>query len=364
MKFEIKNVKIIKKLKNGKKMDKEFRNFIEEISKKTNNEIGVYDESGNYLYGKNEKTISAINFADVFVDCPENKTYFKLKYKNKTYIAEIDGSDSEAQGFAYLIAKLSETSYGQEKTLTKDEFYRKLLLGNFTYYEISKYMKEYVLSDREVFSMLITCPSGREEEIIEVLNSYTQDENDHIIRIEEGKLVLIKFIDEEVEEYRSVKEYGEFLYQSINEITGIHAGVYIGSTVKSVSDIGTSFSQAVIAERIGKEFYINGHVHFYKEYSLIEMLEELPKNKLNEYLSILSDPMAKEVFEDKEMLITAEEFLENSLNISETSRKMYLHRNTLTYRLDKIEKTTGLDLRKFSDALTFRIIMILSKLVG
>ena len=75
------------------------------------------------------------------------------------------------------------------------------------------------------------------------------------------------------------------------------------------------------------------------------------------------DPAAREIFSDSEMTDTAEEFLENSLNVSETSRKLYLHRNTLTYRLDKIEKSTGLNIRRFSDAVIFRLITILSKLV-
>ena len=93
------------------------------------------------------------------------------------------------------------------------------------------------------------------------------------------------------------------------------------------------------------------------------MLEDLPKYKLNEYLDSLMDFSTKEIFLDEEITSTAEEFIENSLNISETSRKLYLHRNTLTYRLDKIEKETGLNVRKFNDAVTFRLITILSKLV-
>ncbi|MBO7149420.1 MAG: helix-turn-helix domain-containing protein [Clostridia bacterium] len=96
---------------------------------------------------------------------------------------------------------------------------------------------------------------------------------------------------------------------------------------------------------------------------LAKMLEDMPKYKLNEYLETLMDSTAKEIFDDQEMIITAEEFLENSLNVSETSRKLYLHRNTLIYRLDKIEKATGLNIRKFSDAITFRLITILSRLV-
>ena len=92
------------------------------------------------------------------------------------------------------------------------------------------------------------------------------------------------------------------------------------------------------------------------------MLEDLPKFTRGEYLETLMDSGAREIFDDEEMVNTAEEFLENSLNVSETSRKLYLHRNTLTYRLDKIERATGLNIRKFSDAVTFRLITVLSKL--
>ena len=114
---------------------------------------------------------------------------------------------------------------------------------------------------------------------------------------------------------------------------------------------------------MNKSLGSKGRVHSFKEYVLIKMLEDLPKHKLNEYLELLMDERAREIFDDDEMTSTAEEFLENNLNVSETSRKIYLHRNTLMYRLDKIEKATGLNIRKFSDAVTFRFITILSKLV-
>jgi carbohydrate diacid regulator len=109
---------------------------------------------------------------------------------------------------------------------------------------------------------------------------------------------------------------------------------------------------------------LGGKVHSYKDYVLIKILEDVPKAKLNEYLQVLLDSPSKEIFESKEMMSTAEEFLENSLNVSETSRKLFLHRNTLTYRLDKIQSVTGLDIRNFSDALTFRLISILAKQVN
>ena len=83
-----------------------------------------------------------------------------------------------------------------------------------------------------------------------------------------------------------------------------------------------------------------------------------------QYLAEMSDERFKEIFEDEEMLATAEAFLQSSLNVSETSRNLYMHRNTLLYRLDKIEKATGLNIRQFSDAVSFRVLTVIHRLLG
>ena len=97
---------------------------------------------------------------------------------------------------------------------------------------------------------------------------------------------------------------------------------------------------------------------------LVKMLEDVPESKLMEYLGEMTDEGARDIFEDAEMVNTAEEFLQSSLNVSETSRKLYMHRNTLLYRLDKIEKATGLNIRQFPDAVSFRVLTILYRLLG
>jgi carbohydrate diacid regulator len=61
---------------------------------------------------------------------------------------------------------------------------------------------------------------------------------------------------------------------------------------------------------------------------------------------------------DDETMVTIQKFFENSLNISETARQLYIHRNTLVYRLERLEKMIGLDIRKFEDAMTFKIAMM------
>ena len=137
----------------------------------------------------------------------------------------------------------------------------------------------------------------------------------------------------------------------------------MGGTFRHFEDISVSYQQASAALRMSITFNSKGNVHSYREFMLIRMLEDVSEAKLSEYLSVLLEGDARELLKDEDMVNTAEEFLENSLNVSETSRNLYMHRNTLMYRLDKIERVTGLNLRKFSDAVTFRIITILNKLV-
>ena len=106
---------------------------------------------------------------------------------------------------------------------------------------------------------------------------------------------------------------------------------------------------------------VYGSASNYIDERYIKLTEEISQIKLSELLSAITTPESKEVLNDEELLETAENFLSNDLNVSETSRVINVHRNTLMYRLDKIEKITGLDIRKFNDALDFRLISILYK---
>ena len=133
----------------------------------------------------------------------------------------------------------------------------------------------------------------------------------------------------------------------------------VGSQEKSLFEAGNSYEQSVSALKMGRQSNPRSHIHSYKEYIMVRMIEEIPDNVLQQYLDVLLDSSAKDILSDSDMMNTAEEFLNNSLNISETSRHLYMHRNTLMYRLDKIERCMGLNIRKFSDAVTFRIIMVL-----
>ena len=134
--------------------------------------------------------------------------------------------------------------------------------------------------------------------------------------------------------------------------------------MRDLKDIAHSYARAEHAIRYADLFEERGNVHSYREFILLKMLEDIPESKLDTYFSEFADENFKEIFEDEEMLSTAEEFLRSNLNVSETSRNLYVHRNTLLYRLDKMERATGLNIRSFSDAVSFRVLTVIQRLLG
>jgi carbohydrate diacid regulator len=344
-------------------MDGEIKSFIEELAIKTGVEVSVYDLTGKYLAGKSgEKSVPA-EFSGVEQSLEAGKTLFFVKCKGKKYICALDGDGEVEKKYAYLVKELIENAFYKDAGMSKADFYKAVLVGETTASQTARYMKKFAVKDCSAFVMLINLASGKKADVLGVLESYGEEGRDFAVDIGDEQLAFVKFLEEEAEEYQSANEYAEFLMQSIYEETGVSVKIAIGGTVKSLVDLSLSYSQAIATFRMVNAVSSKGEIHSFKEFVLIKMLEDLPKYKLNEYLETLLDYSARDIFTDDEMINTAEEFLQNSLNLSETSRKLYLHRNTLTYRLDKIEKETGLNIRKFSDAVTFRLITILSKLI-
>lgn len=344
-------------------MDADIKVFIGSIKDKTGINFSVYKHNGEFVGGNGVvyQNIPKIVHG-IVVDAENDRTLFPISYKSKNFIGCLDGANQEQKNYAYLIGELAENSFFKESGLSKVDFFKAILFGDANHSQISRYMKKYGIKDVPSFVLLVGVESEHVDDIKDVLTTCAE-ENDLVVKIDDEQLAFVKLLKNENGDYQSPTDFAEFVKQSVYEEIGASVKIAIGGVVKTISDLSASFSQAVSAFRMYSVLNPKGDIHSYKDYVLIKMLEDLPKYKLNENLELLMDTDAKEIFNDEEMLNTAEEFLENSLNTSETSRKLYLHRNTLIYRLDKIEKATGLNIRKFSDAITFRLITILSRLV-
>ncbi|MBR2441667.1 MAG: helix-turn-helix domain-containing protein [Clostridia bacterium] len=289
-------------------------------------------------------------------------TYFRFLHKGTAHIGVLTGAGEEENNYALLLPAYIEGFAERETELSKTEHLKRILFGECSSMSVYKYATKYSVRKSACFVIALYIPKLMDEAIA-LLEQYGGNSLDTALQTGENTCVLVKFVNEAAEGDESSVNYAEFLVQSLKEELGIDAVAGVGKTVKELKDVALSYSSAENALRYADVFELQGSVHSYREFLLVKMIEDIPESKLAEYLSELSGEGAKEVFEDEEMLATAESFLQSSLNVSETSRNLYMHRNTLLYRLDKIERATGLNIRSFPDAVSFRVLTILHRLL-
>ena len=278
-------------------------------------------------------------------------TFFRFTFKNVGYIGVLEGVE-ELQSFTDREAELSKT-----------EYIKKILLGECSSLGVYKYATKFSVRGAACFAIVLRVPKMMDETLA-VIEQYAGNSLDVAVAMSEDTCAFVRFLDKTDNEYQSSVDYAEFLTQSIKEELGLDVQAGVGPTVRELRDVAVSYARAENALRYADVFGMNENVHSYRKFILIKLLEDLPESKRNEYMSDLTDENFREVFEDEEMLSTAEEFLRCSLNVSETSRNLYMHRNTLLYRLDKLEKATGLNIRSFSDAVSFRVLTVIYRLLG
>lgn len=289
-------------------------------------------------------------------------TYFRFLHKGTAHIGVLTGVGEEEKKYALLLPSYIESFAERETELSKTEHLKRILLGECSSMSVYKYATKYSVRKAACFVIALRIPKLMDEAIA-LLEQYGGNSLDTALQTGEDTCVLVKFVNEVGEGDTSSVDYAEFLVQSLKEELGIDAEAGVGRTVKEFKDVALSYSSAENALRYADVFDVQGGVHSYREFLLVKMIEDIPESKLAEYLAELSSEGSKEVFEDEEMLTTAESFLQSSLNVSETSRNLYMHRNTLLYRLDKIERATGLNIRSFSDAVSFRVLTVLYRLL-
>lgn len=326
-----------------------FEDFINLIKQKTTLDIVINKEG--------DITCDTDN---IVLDEMKNQTIFSINVRGEIYTAKIPGADESAKIHALLIKELSDTYFSMEKELSKESFYKCLLYGELSKKALQNYAKKYKVVDGKRYVVLVECKNTASD-MIPVLEGYANGDGDFALEIDSDMVAVIKTCDSAESEYKSSVEYADYLLKSVFEELGVKATAFVGSTVGTLSEINRSFEKAEQTKTYAEILGVDGGAHSFKEYTLMNVINQLPSHKIDEYVDVLTDGDVKTLFSDQEIVNTAEEFLENDLNVSETARKLFIHRNTLMYRIDKIEKLTGLNIRRFPDALTFRLMTILLK---
>ncbi len=285
------------------------------------------------------------------------QTPFTFDYGGKKLTAYLKGTGEAAEAGARLAGYL--LSSGDLGSGDRDSRLKSILLGEGGAWNAFRFLTKYNIADKPCYAIDLR-PERHAEEAVRHVERCLEGTGDLVVKMDDTRLAVVKFEEEGPSPY----EFGAFLSQSLFEELGVKTSVGVGCEMQSFSEIAVSYNQAATAVRMSETFHSEWEVHSYREYLLVRLLEDVPEARLKDYMEQFRITDAAEVFADEDMMATAEAFLESSLNVSETSRNLFMHRNTLAYRLDKIERITGLNIRKFSDAVTFRVITILYKLLN
>ncbi len=247
-----------------------------------------------------------------------------------------------------------------EKRIDRNRFVQQLLMDNLLLIDIYNQAKKLQLEVDEKRVVFVVEPKRQRDDLVyEILSGmYAEETKDFVTSVNENHIVLIKSIDED-EGYSQVQEIAYAIADVLMSEALVDARVSYGTIVTELKDVSKSYKEASIALDVGRIFYQDKNVLAYNDLGIGRLIHQLPISLCEMFLKEVFNGNALEQF-DEETLATVNAFFENNLNISETARKMYLHRNTLGYRLDKIMKTTGLDVKKFDDALTFKIALMVS----
>ena len=278
------------------------------------------------------------------------------------YAAFARGEDEQAALMCSMavIALNGAKTYYEEKH-DKATFVKNILCDNILLGDIYVRAKElHFVSEAPRTVILIRQLGEPDVAAVDVISSlYPDRQNDFVLSISETDVALVKLLNENTET-KDLQKIAQNVQETLSRELGIKTVVGIGTSANHIRDLARTYKEAQVAIDVGKVFETKRTIISYENLGIGRLIYQLP--------TTLCDMFLREVFKknpidalDQETLFTINKFFENNLNVSETARKLFVHRNTLVYRLEKIKKLTGLDLREFDDAITFKVALMVKK---
>lgn len=289
--------------------------------------------------------------------------FFKVFDENQLeYIILVKGETDDA----YMVGKLAAFQIqnlliAYKERFDKDNFIKNLLLDNLLLVDIYNRSKKLHI-DIEVKRIvyIIETIKDKDNNSLEIVRSlFTTKSRDFVTAVDEKNIILVR-------EVRPGEGFDDF-YKTANVVLDTlksadydKVNVALGTVVDDIKEVSRSYKEAKMALAVGKIFYEEEHVVAYSNLGIGRLIYQLPLPLCKMFIREIFENKSPDDF-DEETLTTINKFFENNLNVSETSRQLYIHRNTLVYRLDKLQKQTNLDLRVFEDAITFKIALMVVK---
>lgn len=271
---------------------------------------------------------------------------------------------SKGQGAdAYMIGKVAVCQIqnlvvAYKEHFDKNNFFQNLLLDNMLLVDIyNRAKKLHIDSEVPRVVYLIEAMNDKDNITMEMLkNIFDGQPGCYLTAVEQKNVILIKDVSS-MDAYEEVEQSAEVIVDMLNTEAMLIAKVAYGTIVGELKEVSKSYKEAKMALDVGKIFYMEKSINAYNTLGIGRLIYQLPINLCRIFMKeIFGDNIPDDL--DDEMLTTVQKFFDNNLNVSETSRQLFVHRNTLVYRIEKLHQSTGLDIRKFDDALTFKIALM------
>ncbi|AZT90803.1 CdaR family transcriptional regulator [Caldicellulosiruptor changbaiensis] len=334
-------------------------------------EFGYIEADGRVVYSSNPLSQNRINTVaidmiktDTDLEIFEGRTYKVFRTQTDTYVLYINNTEPHAEKLLdmlnLVVMKAKEPASAYDKKL----FIKNLLYDNILPGEIYTKARELHIATgatRVVFAIYI--PNAKEIKDInvgEILTSiFPKSTKDFIIQLDNNILVFIKELKPGSTDEDAYK-VARIILDTLNSELLLKAYIGIGSVVDDIKELSMSYKEAEAALKIGYIFEKDKYIVSYHKLGLGRLIYQMPTKLCEMFLEEVFKDVKLSDF-DPELIQTVEMFFECNLNVSETARQLYIHRNTLVYRLDKIERMIGLDLRKFEDAIIFKMAMLVNQ---
>ena len=342
------------------------QNAIDELRSITRIDLCVFDPEGRTVVstfnGDDISTDMVRLFNDSAADSQVIQGYHFFKIFDDQvveYILVARGSSEDT----YMIGKVAVSEIqnlivAYKERFDKNNFIQNLLLDNLLLVDIyNRAKKLHIEVEARRVVYMIETKQEKDLNARELLKTlFATRTKDFITAVDERSIILIHELRED-EDYEEVEQVANMMKDMLNSEAMATVRISYGTIVNEIKQVSKSYKEAKMALDVGKIFYSEKRIIAYNTLGIGRLIYQLPISLCEMFMhEVFGDNIPDSL--DEETLTTINKFFENNLNVSETSRQLYVHRNTLVYRLEKLQKSTGLDIRKFDDALTFKIALM------
>ena len=345
------------------------QNTIEGLKGITRIDFCVMDTDGKALASTLSEQANYEEEVVSFVESPADSQvvqgcqFFKIFDEHQLEYILMAGGESDD---VYMVGKIAAFQIqnllvAYKERFDKDNFIKNLLLDNLLLVDIYNRAKKLHI-DTEVRRVIFIIETKHEKDsntLDSVRGMLGNRTRDFVTAVDEKNIIVVKEL-EDGDGYPELEKTAQNLYSMLKEEEGEDVLIAYGTIVGDIKEVSKSYKEAKLALDVGKIFCGEKKVIAFSALGIGRLIYQLPIPLCKMFIREIFEGKSPDDF-DEETLTTINKFFENNLNVSETSRQLYIHRNTLVYRLEKLQKSTGLDLRVFEDAITFKIALMVVK---